>query len=435
MSITQLIAQGVPLPEPTNKLKALTEQLNYNTAQRNFNEGGKKIETANKLAEYFGKTPRDSQNFIQGLYAIDPGAAQEFEKNQNDSFSRKASAAASTAQADAARVKLAIDRDAAYRKTMGGLLQDPGLTKEKAVAAVRQQLAQGVITPELAGSAIAEMSEDPAQLRDYLSQGLRAQLTPEQQITLFVPKPDKVDDGQTITTIDNNPLSPTFGQAVGGAPVQKQVSPDAQLTDTRARNEGALNRGVTVRGQDMTDTRTKEANQIARDTKSLTEGQAKSAMFGSRMTAANEIFNSLAATGATTSVPGSQSGYGIGKVVNALSSANQQQLDQAKRDFINAVLRWESGAVISDSEFANAEQQYFPQMGDSPTVIEQKKANRETAQRGVLIDVPGPRRDQIVSDITGGSKGPVSVTSKAQVDALPSGSQFIGPDGVVRVKP
>lgn len=56
-----------------------------------------------------------------------------------------------------------------------------------------------------------------------------------------------------------------------------------------------------------------------------------------------------------------------------------QKFDQAKRDFINAQLRRESGAVISPDEFANAELQYFPQPGDTPEVIAQKARNRAIA--------------------------------------------------------
>lgn len=77
---------------------------------------------------------------------------------------------------------------------------------------------------------------------------------------------------------------------------------------------------------------------------------------------------------------------------------NAQKFEQAKRDFVNAVLRKESGAVISDQEFANAEQQYFPQPGDSPEVVAQKRQNRENAIRGFEIgagpaaEAAGPRR-------------------------------------------
>lgn len=61
-----------------------------------------------------------------------------------------------------------------------------------------------------------------------------------------------------------------------------------------------------------------------------------------------------------------------------LQSPERQQFEQAKRNFINAVLRRESGAVIGKEEFANADMQYFPQPGDSAGVLSQKAANRQT---------------------------------------------------------
>ena len=63
---------------------------------------------------------------------------------------------------------------------------------------------------------------------------------------------------------------------------------------------------------------------------------------------------------------------------NWLVSNDFQKFDQARRDFINAQLRRESGAVISTEEFDNARQQYFPQPGDGEDVLKQKAANRKT---------------------------------------------------------
>jgi len=62
-----------------------------------------------------------------------------------------------------------------------------------------------------------------------------------------------------------------------------------------------------------------------------------------------------------------------------------QQQEQAERNFINAILRRESGAAISPSEFDNARKQYFPQPGDSPEVLAQKKANRTTSLKGLIL--------------------------------------------------
>jgi len=67
-----------------------------------------------------------------------------------------------------------------------------------------------------------------------------------------------------------------------------------------------------------------------------------------------------------------------GLLPNAMQSSERQQFEQSKRNFINAVLRRESGAAIADSEFDSADLQYFPQRGDSPEVVVQKAQNRNT---------------------------------------------------------
>lgn len=60
-----------------------------------------------------------------------------------------------------------------------------------------------------------------------------------------------------------------------------------------------------------------------------------------------------------------------------LQSGTFQSYDQAARNFINAVLRRESGAAITPAEFTNARRQYLPMPGDTPETVAQKKANRD----------------------------------------------------------
>jgi hypothetical protein len=62
---------------------------------------------------------------------------------------------------------------------------------------------------------------------------------------------------------------------------------------------------------------------------------------------------------------------------NALQTSEMQQYMQSARNFINAKLRRESGAVISPTEFSEAYKQYLPQPGDKQEVLNQKKANRD----------------------------------------------------------
>lgn len=121
--------------------------------------------------------------------------------------------------------------------------------------------------------------------------------------------------------------------------------------------------------------------------KPLNDVQAKAQLFGTRMQEADKIMSDLAKNGRNVSTPGANAPF-IGGVVNALNSEQGQMLDQAKRDFTNAVLRRESGAAIAQSEFDSADKQYFPQIGDSEKVIAQKARARQIAINGVLAEVP-----------------------------------------------
>jgi hypothetical protein len=115
----------------------------------------------------------------------------------------------------------------------------------------------------------------------------------------------------------------------------------------------------------------------------LTEAEGKNAGFLKRALSAEKELSALEAEG--TSMWNKAAGtlpLGAG---NYVVSEGAQKFNQAKRNFINAVLRRESGAVISPEEFENANQQYFPQPGDGDEVIAQKRKNREDAIAGFEI--------------------------------------------------
>lgn len=122
-----------------------------------------------------------------------------------------------------------------------------------------------------------------------------------------------------------------------------------------------------------------------------TEFQGKSAGFGTRAQEADRILTELTGKFSPAAVNLKQStenapviGGALGAGVNMMTSAANQKAEQAQRDFVNAVLRQESGAAISASEFENAKKQYFPQPGDGPEVIRQKEDNRKLAVQGFL---------------------------------------------------
>jgi hypothetical protein len=131
--------------------------------------------------------------------------------------------------------------------------------------------------------------------------------------------------------------------------------------------------------------------------KPLTEFQGKSTGYGTRAAEAHEILNAVGDDGkvqpglikrSVEAVP--MIGDALGTIFHGTQSTPQMQVEQAQRNFINAVLRQESGAVISPAEFDNAKKQYFPQPNDPPELVAQKRANRETVIRS-FAESAGPQ--------------------------------------------
>lgn len=133
----------------------------------------------------------------------------------------------------------------------------------------------------------------------------------------------------------------------------------------------------------------------------------------------------------------------------ARSDAGNQYID-TKRNWISAALRKESGAAISTGEYEAADKQYFPQLGDSPQAIAQKKKLRELVQsemRGIgtppsvelpfageISPPPGNATQPPPPQGQGTQEAPIPVQSQPEYDALPPGSWYIDSSGVPKRK-
>ena len=111
-----------------------------------------------------------------------------------------------------------------------------------------------------------------------------------------------------------------------------------------------------------------------------TEVQAKSEKFGNKMELAERNVQPL--EDEYTSAIG-KGGFFRGTEYlpggNALQSDSYQKYKQARDNFITALLRDESGAAIGTSEFNRYERELFPQPGDGPAVVKQKREARRIA--------------------------------------------------------
>ena len=122
-----------------------------------------------------------------------------------------------------------------------------------------------------------------------------------------------------------------------------------------------------------------------------TESQFNAALYGRRMETANDVIAQLANRGFD------RTSYGMGLqtyLPMAMRSKDLKVQEQAERNFINAILRRESGAAISPGEFESGSQQYFPRAGDSSEVLANKLQNREQAIAG-LKAASGTAWDQV----------------------------------------
>jgi hypothetical protein len=209
-------------------------------------------------------------------------------------------------------------------------------------------------------------------------------------------QPNVAPNAPTMRPTPAGALTPTSAPVAGApvnAPVASAYTPLSQLSP-KAQQEVAKAAAL---------------EQIV--PKPLTESQGNATAYGMRMAEANKILTDLEKKGVTnTGILRSAIGGTVGltpfigdklqEATNALinplptflggPSAQQQQVDQARRNFITAVLRKESGAAIGASEFANEEKKYFPQTGDTDAVIKQKQDARELAIKAMGIQA-GPQ--------------------------------------------
>jgi GH24 family phage-related lysozyme (muramidase) len=154
-------------------------------------------------------------------------------------------------------------------------------------------------------------------------------------------------------------------------------------------------------------------------------------------------------------------------MANRMRDPAYQAYRQSAMQWVRAKLRKESGAAISTPEFEGEFQTFFPQPGDTPEVIAQKKQARDAALMGMKAEsrgaydqlfqggpppqpgagaapgggVPQPMPQQAPQGAPPpqmqqqGAPARLGPNDKAAFDAMPSGTQFIDPEGNLRTKP
>lgn len=197
------------------------------------------------------------------------------------------------------------------------------------------------------------------------------QLTPEQAQQLAAGKTISGPNGEIIFLTPQG----VFGQSsAGGQPQQMSGSQPASNQPPQQQ----------MQPQTQMPGQTTPKGNIQITPPKVTVDEKEAATFADRMNTSGGLIDQFEGAGLGVwdqAVRGND--YIPDFLENWMVSDDFQNFDQARRDFINAQLRRESGAVISVEEFDNANKQYFPQPGDTKEVLEQKRRNRQTVVDGM----------------------------------------------------
>lgn len=139
-----------------------------------------------------------------------------------------------------------------------------------------------------------------------------------------------------------------------------------------------LGEGQTLLSKDKAGTWVSVATGTPKE-KQPTDVQLGAAGFAKRAMASDSIVNSLVTDGYDPTSAGAAVRNNIPLIGSLVRSDDDNSFNQAKKDFISAVLRKESGAAISKDEYAQEDVKYFPQPGDSERIITQKADSRKRA--------------------------------------------------------
>jgi len=130
--------------------------------------------------------------------------------------------------------------------------------------------------------------------------------------------------------------------------------------------------------------------------KPMTEAQSKDAVFATRAEGALKVLDgrvdpndpqSPYLSDSLTSLPEAVGGK-TPMVGNYMKSPEYQRAEQAGLEFLQAILRKDTGAAITSQEQTEYGRVYLPQPGDGPQVLEQKRQSRQRALEALKAGMP-----------------------------------------------
>lgn len=144
---------------------------------------------------------------------------------------------------DKSQLETASKRISLIGNGMKFLVDNP--SKENALMTFNQLRNVGVLSPEQYTEYTSQLPDDPAMIRRGAEVLFRGALDAKDQLAKYS---TENTGGQLVT----QGIDPVTGQVRQTNVLNKTLSPDTIATNERMAREGALNRGVQMRGQDIT---------------------------------------------------------------------------------------------------------------------------------------------------------------------------------------
>jgi hypothetical protein len=204
--------------------------------------------------------------------------------------------------------------------------------------------------------------------------------------------------GGRVVAVDMNAVAP-------GSQMSTSMSPEASANFGLNQQKFDYQQGQNVLSNARADRQLDISAQSAENAGGGTVEERKAAMFVGRLANARQTMNSpvlgsdgkpltekngkpvtledaFGKPGVTESMFRSSPVFGE-VLANQASSSGRQQYRQAQEDWVTAIMRPESGAVIGIEEMQFKIATFFPQIGDSQAVIDQKKKSRDVSEQGL----------------------------------------------------
>ena len=224
-----------------------------------------------------------------------------------------------------------------------------------------------------------------------------------------------------------------MGRPKQPSPIEQQrIAMEAERLRMAQEDQARQNQQGDLSAQNTTlDIAKKQREVSAGPAAAAAEGERKASGFLKRALNAENSYLNIENNPGPRSMVGQFMADAAPNLLNSLpedigNSPERQSADQSQREFIAAVLRYDSGAAIPPEEFVTNARIYYPQPGDSPQVIEQKAQSRRVAIEG-LRDSSGIMAPQSVAtpeaaaEMTQGIAGAFAPQGSAPTDGPPQG--------------